>query len=141
MEVEYKIVEKKKETKPLEYKSSSEEWDKEEGTSKAKSRIRNIIVFNESGKEEVDLEFVFDDYLKKDFIHKTEGEISAKTSGYKLKVTIKDVEGKPNFYKVIYKVDNLKFEFKIAMFRCSPKYFESIKYKFSLVINKKEKNI
>ena len=145
MDVEYKIVEKsvenKKNTKPLKYISCSQEWDKEEGTSKAKSRIRNIIVFNESGKEEVDLEFSFDDYLKNDFIQKTEGEVSVKASGYKLKVTIKDVEGKPNFYRVVYKVDNLKFEFKIAMFRCSPKYFESIKSKYSLVIKKKEKYI
>lgn len=145
MEVEYKTVEKsvenKKNTKPLEYLSSSEEWDKEEGTSKAKSRIRNIIVFNEDGKDEVELEFAFDDYLKNEFIQKTEGEVSVKTSGYKLKVTIKDVEGKPNFYRVVYKVDNLKFEFKIAMFRCSPKYFESIKSKYSLVIKKKEKYI
>lgn len=145
MEVEYKVVEKsienKKNTKPLEYVSSSEEWDKEEGTSKAKSRIRNIIVFNETGKEEVDLEFAFDDHLKNEFIQKPEGEVSVKASGYKLKVTIKDVEGKPNFYKVVYKLDNLKFEFKIAMFRCSPKYFESIKSKYSLVIKKKEKYI
>lgn len=145
IDVEYKVVEKsvqrKKETKPLEYKSSSQEWDKEEGTSKAKSRIRNIIVFNESGKEEVDLEFVFDDYLKNEFIQKPEGEVSVKASGHKLKVTIKDVEGKSNFYKVVYKADNLKFEFKIVMFRCSPKYFESIKSKYSLVIKKKEKYI
>lgn len=145
MEVEYKIVEKsvenKKNTKPLEYVSSSEEWDKEEGASKAKSRVRNIIVFNESGKEEIDLEFSFDDYLKNEFIQKPEGEVSVKASGYKLKVTIKDVEGKSNFYKVVYKADNLKFEFKIAMFRCSPKYFESIKSKYSLVIKKKEKYI
>lgn len=145
MEVEYKTVEKsvenKKNTKPLEYLSSSEEWDKEEGTSKAKSRIRNIIVFNEDGKDEVELEFAFDDYLKNEFIQKTEGEVSVKASGYKLKVTIKDVEGKPNFFRVVYKVDNLKFEFKIAMFRCSPKYFESIKSKYSLVIKKKEKYI
>ena len=145
MNVEYKVVEKsvedKKKTKPLQYKSSSEAWDKEEGTSKAKSRIRNIIVFNESGKEEVELEFTFDDYLKNEFIQKTEGEVSVKASGHKLKATIKDVEGKSNFYKVVYKVDNLKFEFKIAMFRCSPKYFESIKSKYSLVIKKKEKYI
>ena len=43
----------------------SVEWDKEEGTSKAKSRTRNIIVFNENNLEEIDLEFTFDDRLKK----------------------------------------------------------------------------
>ena len=145
MEVEYKevkkSVDKKIQTKPLGYQNSSQEWDREEGSSKAKLRVRNIIVFNEEGKEEIDLEFSFDDYLKNEFIQKVEGEAIAKTSGKKLKVTIKDVEGKSNFYKVIYKVDNLKFEFKIAMFRCNSKYFESIKSKYSLVIKKKEQYI
>ena len=145
MNEEFELVKKsaynKKTKKPLKYLSCSEEWDKEEGTSAAKSRIRNIIVFNEDRKEEVDIEFSFDNYLKNEYISKIEGKATAKTSGYKLKVTIKDVEGKSNFYKVIYKVDNLKFEFKIAMFRCSPKYFESIKSKYSLVIKKKEQYI
>ena len=44
-DVEYKGVKKiqadeKKLIKPLEYLSASQEWDKEEGPSKAKSRIR-----------------------------------------------------------------------------------------------------
>ena len=144
MDIEYKVVKKSVENKVntiLEYKSSSEEWERPEGLSKAKSRVRNIIVFNEQGKDEVELEFSFDDYLKNEYIYKTEGEVEAKTSGYKLKVTIKDVEGKSNFYKVIYKQDNLKFEFKIAMFRCSSKYFESIKSKYTLVVKKKEQYI
>lgn len=144
-EVEYKYVEKsvseKKEIKPLEYISASHEWDKEEGTSKAKSRIRNIIVFNESGAESVDLEFSFDDSLKKEYIYKKEGEVEASTSGKKLKVTIKDIEGKSNFYKVIYKDEKVKFEFKIVMLKCNEKYLESIKSKFSLVIKKKEQYI
>ena len=97
-DVEYKEVKKsvdeKKLIKPLEYLSASQEWDKEEGPSKAKSRIRNIIVFNENRAESVDLEFSFDDYLRKEYIYKTEGEVDASTSGKKLKVTIKDIEGK-----------------------------------------------
>lgn len=145
MTVEYKVVEKsierKKEIKPLEYISSSEEWDKEEGRSKAKSRVRNVIVFNENKKEELDLEFNFDDYLKNEFIKKIEGEVAVKASGYKLKITIRDIEGKSNFYKIVYKADNIKFEFKIVMLRCNPKYFESIKSKYSLVVKKKDSYI
>ena len=61
MEVDYKSIDKfiqdNVDKRPLEYISSSQEWDKEEGNSKAKSRIRNIIVFNEEKKEEVELEF------------------------------------------------------------------------------------
>lgn len=144
-DVEYKEVKKsvdeKKLIKPLEYLSASQEWDKEEGPSKAKSRIRNIIVFNENRAESVDLEFSFDDYLRKEYIYKTEGEVDASTSGKKLKVTIKDIEGKPNFYKVIYKDEKVKFEFKIVMLKCNEKYFESIKSRFSLVVKKKEQYI
>ena len=144
-DVEYKVVKKsvdeKKQIKPLEYLSASHEWDKEEGTSRAKSRIRNIIVFNENGNETVDLEFSFDDYLRKEYIYKTEGEVEASTSGKKLKVTIKDIEGKSNFYKVIYKDEKVKFEFKIVMLKCNEKYLESIKARFSLVIKKNEEYI
>ena len=136
-----KSVEDKIAQKPLEYKGCNQEWDKEEGTSKVKSRVRNIIVFNESDKDTVDLEFTFDEHLKSQYIGKTEGEASVSTSGKKLKVTIEDKEGKSNFYKVIYKVDNVKFEFKIAMFRCSAKYFDAIKSKYSIVMKKKESYI
>lgn len=144
-DVEYKDVKKsvdeKKLIKPLEYLSSSQDWDKEEGRSKAKSRIRNIIVFNENGSETIDLEFSFDDYLKKEYIYKTEGEVEASTSGKKLKVTIKDIEGKSNFYKVIYKDEKVKFEFKIVMLKFNERYLESIKSRFSLVVKKKEQYI
>ena len=144
-DVEYrevkKSVDEKKLIKSLEYLSASHEWDKEEGLSKAKSRIRNIIVFNENGAESVDLEFSFDDYLRKEYIYKTEGEVDASTSGKKLKVTIKDIEGKSNFYKVIYKDEKVKFEFKIVMLKCNEKYLESIKSRFSLVVKKKEQYI
>ena len=144
-DVEYrevkKSVDEKKLIKPLEYLSASLEWDKEEGPSKAKSRIRNIIIFNEKRAESVDLEFSFDDYLRKEYIYKTEGEVDASTSGKKLKVTIKDIEGKSNFYKVIYKDEKVKFEFKIVMLKCNEKYLESIKSRFSLVVKKKEQYI
>lgn len=143
MDIDYKLVHKfvveTKTSKPLEYLSSNQEWDKEEGTTKVKSRIRNILVFNEKREEEIELEFLFDDYLKQVGIS-VDGEVEAKSSGKKLKVTIRDVEGKSNFYKVIYKSDNIKFEFKILMLNCNPKYFESIKANYSLVMKKKKDN-
>lgn len=144
-DVEYSIVEKsvedKKKDKPLQYIGCNQEWDKEQGTSKVKSRVRNIIVFNESDKDTVDLEFAFDEYLKNQYIGKIEGEATVSISGKKLKVTIEYKEGKSNFYKVTYKVDNTKFEFKIAMFRCSAKYFDSIKSRYSIVMKKKDNYI
>lgn len=139
-DIEYSVVEKsvenKKSKKPLEYLGCNQTWDKEQGTAKAKSRIRNIIVFNESDQGTVDLEFNFDEHLKSQYIGKTEGEVTVSTSGKKLKVKIEEREGKSNFYRVEYKVDNIKFEFKIAMFRCSEKYFDSIKSRYSIVMKK-----
>lgn len=137
-----KSIENKKEANPLEYIGSSQEWDKEEGISKSKSRIRNIIVFNEEMKESIDLEFKFDDYLNKKCIYKEEGEVETSTSGKKLKVTIKNVEGKSKFYKVIYKTEkNVKFEFKILMVTCNEKYLENIKTKFSIIMKGKDQYI
>lgn len=137
-----KSIEEKKKVKPLEYKSCTQEWDKEEGTSKVKSRIRNIIVFNEEGTDSVDIEFTFDDTLYKDFINKTEGKIDVVTSGKRLKATIHKSEADANFYKIIYKNDkNVKFEFKVVMLECKPQYLASIKTKYSIVMKGKNNYI
>lgn len=136
-----KSIEEKKKVKPLEYKSCTQEWDKEEGTSKAKSRIRNIIVFNESSAESVDLEFTFDDRLKSEFLN-SKGLIDVNISGRKIKATIHKSEADTNFYKIVYKNDkNVKFEFKIVMLECNEKYLESIKTKYSIVMKSKDNYI
>ncbi|MDU5774682.1 MAG: DNA phosphorothioation-dependent restriction protein DptH [Clostridium perfringens] len=146
-DVEYKYViksvEDKKQIKPLEYIGASVEWDKEEGTSKAKSRTRNIIVFNENNLEEIDLEFTFDDKLKKEYIHEKGivGDLKATTSGRKLNVTLKVDEFKSNFYKVVYKPEKMKFEFKIVVLNFNKKYLEAIKSKYTLVVKKNESYI
>lgn len=146
-DVEYKYViksvEDKKQIKPLEYIGASVEWDKEEGTSKAKSRTRNIIVFNENNLEEIDLEFTFDDKLKKEYIHEKGivGDLKATTSGRKLNVTLKVDEFKSNFYKVVYKPEKMKFEFKIVVLNFNKKYLEVIKSKYTLVVKKNESYI
>ncbi|MHB7979181.1 DNA phosphorothioation-dependent restriction protein DptH [Clostridium sporogenes] len=139
-----KFIEEKKKIKPLEYNSSNQEWDKEEGTSKAKSRIRNIIVFNENGKDSIDLEFNFDDYLKSEFLDRKslKGLIDVSTSGKKIKATIHKSEADTDFYKMVYKNDkNIKFEFKIVMLECNEKYLESIKTKYSIVMKGKNNYI
>ncbi|EIF6288538.1 DNA phosphorothioation-dependent restriction protein DptH [Clostridium perfringens] len=146
-DVEYKYViksvEDKKQIKPLEYIGASVEWDKEEGTSKAKSRTRNIIVFNENNLEEINLEFTFDDKLKKEYIHEKGiiGDLKATTSGRKLNVTLKVDEFKSNFYKVVYKPEKMKFEFKIVVLNFNKKYLEAIKSKYTLVVKKNESYI
>ncbi|MDW8802462.1 DNA phosphorothioation-dependent restriction protein DptH [Clostridium sp. A1-XYC3] len=132
-----KSIEEKKKVKPLEYSSCNQEWDREEGTSKVKSRIRNIIVFNENGSESVDLEFTFDDHLKSEFLDK-KGSVDVSISGKKIKATIYKSEAEYDFYKIVYKNDkNIKFEFKIVMLECSEKYLDSIKTKYSIVMKGK----
>lgn len=132
-----KYIEDKKNVPILEYDSSSIEYDREEGTSKAKSRIRNMIIFNEDRKEEIDAEFSFDSSLSKEFL-KTEGELNAVTSGKRIKVIFKNCDSDASFYKITYKNDkNIKFEFRVVIVNCNKKYLESIKTKYSIIINKK----
>lgn len=127
-----KYIDNKKSAPVLEYISSSVDWDREEGTSKAKSRIRNIIVFNEDKKGQIELEFTFDGMLSKEFL-KCVGDLEATTSGKRIKVTIKKCDENANFYKIIYKNDkNVKFEFRIVVVNFSQSYFESIKTKYSV---------
>lgn len=140
--VDYKDVSKsisiKKETKVLEYRECSEGWDKEEGKSKAKSRTRNVIVFNEDNKEDLDVEFYFDDTVRKEYLKIMEGNCEAVTSGKKITVKLKYYEGAGNFYRVQYKDKSAKFEFKIAAVGFNEKYLESIKTKYSIVSKKKD---
>lgn len=132
-----KSINAKKETKPLEYISCSESWDKEEGNSKAKSRIRNIIVFNEEGKEDIELEFSFDDILYKEFLQ-TDGDIEASNSGKKIKAVLHNCNENANFYKITYKNDkNIKFEFRIVVVCFNERYLESIKTRYSVIVKGK----
>lgn len=136
-----KSIQNKKETKPLEYIDGSEEWDREEGNTKAKSRIRNIIVFNKEIIDEIELEFSFDDTLYKGFLS-FEGDVKALTSGKKIRATLKNCTGNANFYKIAYKNDkNVTFQFRIAVVCCAERYFESIKTKYSINVKGKSSYI
>lgn len=144
--VDYKDVSKSVQNRiseePLKYKSCTQEWDKEEGTSKVKSRIRNIIVFNENSADSVDLEFTFEDTVYKEFLKKIEGKVDVVASGKKIKATIHKSDADIHFYKIVYQNDkNVKFEFKIVMLECNEKYLESIKTKYSIVMKGKNNYI
>ncbi|MDU1412557.1 MAG: DNA phosphorothioation-dependent restriction protein DptH [Clostridium sp.] len=132
-----KYIQDKITTPILEYIPNSIEWDREEGKSKAKSRIRNMIIFNEDSKNEIQLEFPFDGTLSREFL-KVDGDMEASTSGKKIKVTLKNCDGDATFYKIVYKNDkNVKFEFRIVVVGCNEKYLDSIKTRYSVIINKK----
>lgn len=143
--VDYKDVKKSIDDravlKPLEYLSCNQEWDKEEGTSKVRSRVRNIIVFNEDGNETVNLEFAFDDYLKSEYLE-TKGSADATASGKRIKAVLCKSDAENDFYRILYKNDkNVKFDFKILMLQCNQKYLESIKTKYSIVMKGKNNYI
>lgn len=136
-----KSIDDKVNSKPLEYVSSNQEWDKEDGTSKVKSRVRNIIIFNENGNETVELEFALDDFLKSEFLD-SKGAVDATVSGKKIKAVIHKSEAENDFYRVTYKNDkNIKFDFKIIMLQCNQKYLESIKTKYTIVMKGKNNYI
>lgn len=132
-----KYIEDKIKTPPLEFIGSTVDWDREEGTSKAKARLRNMIIFNEEKKEEIELEFSFDGFLSKEGL-KSEGELEALTSGKKIRAKLSNCDGNANFYKITYKNDkNVKFEFRIVVLCFNEKYLESIKTSFSINYGKK----
>lgn len=145
-DVEYKdvikSVEEKKKTKPIEYLGyniSLDSWDKEQGTSKAKSRVRNIILFNDKNLEFIDLELNFDDRLKKEYIEEKKiiGNLDFSISGKKLILKLKVEEFTQNFYKITCKSDKIRFEFKIVVLNFNKKYLEAIKSKYTLAVKNK----
>ncbi|MFC4306401.1 DNA phosphorothioation-dependent restriction protein DptH [Cohnella boryungensis] len=153
-EVEYKDVRNsaynKNRNKTLEYiesnKKYSEEnvvyWEKSEGDTKIKSRIRNIIVFNIDKLEEINLELSFDDFIKKEFLKVDKNsEIVAEPGGKKIKLKIRNIAGKTGFSKIIYAVENTKFEFRIAVVECDENVLEAIKTNYSILISTKGKYI
>ena len=132
-----KYIEDRISTPILEYLGNTVDWDREEGASKVKSRIRNMIIFNERREETIDMELPFDATLHKEFLSRVDGDAEVSTSGKKIKVTLKNCDGNANFYKIVYKNENTKFEFRIVVVTCNEKYLESIKTKFSVIYNKK----
>ena len=135
-----KYAEDNKNKPQLEYQAGSMDWDKEEGITKAKIRIRNILIFNQFLNEEIQLELPFSDFLKNDGIDqkKVLGTLEVKAAGKKLQLKLKVDTEQTNFYYVPYKMDSTKFEFKIAVIHASPQYFDGIKAKYTLVIKKKK---
>ncbi len=137
-EVKYSVVKKSVDNKnskePIRYNEmtcSVEAWDRAEGTTKVKERIRNIIVFNYENKEEVKIEGYFDDYLKKDYL-KTVKNAEVTTSGKKLTILLKG-NSKDKFSQVVYtNEDGVKFDFRILVVSIEPKKFNDIKTIYSI---------
>lgn len=136
-----KYIDDKKNASTIEYipiESNFLIWDREEGTSKTKSRIRNILIFLSPTEVEYTLTLFFDDFTKKACIEVPKGfqkTTDCESSGKKLIVKLKDIEDKASFYRVKYNEDGARFDFKIAVLRCPQSMFESIKTQYCVDAN------
>lgn len=109
-------------------------WDKEEGASKAKNRIRNIIIFVTS-EETVTLTLTFTEFTKKigiDIPKAYQNTVKCESSGKKLIAELSNIEDTASFYHFKYDGDGAKFDFKVAVLRCSPALLSSIKTQYSI---------
>lgn len=132
---------RKKNTTPIAYrncesKEKVELWDRAEGTSKVKERIRNIIAFNKDHLDSVTLELGFDDYVKESC-----KKGNAICSGKKLVVTIENTnKDEAVFERIIYEQD-VKFDFRIAVVACDSVILEKMKTNYTIGIKNRESYI
>lgn len=135
-----KFIESKKNKSTIEYNpiiTGNDIWDKEEGSSKAKSRVRNIIVFIKDGNDAVDFALSFSDFTKGvgiNVLKAYQSFLSVSASGKKLQVHISDIEDQAVFCRFGYEADGTKFDFKIAVLRCSSALLESVKTQYCIEI-------
>ena len=139
VEIEKFIADKKNKT-IIEYipcVHNSSLWDREEGSSKSKARIRNIVLFNDSGKTEMTMELAFTEYTKMQHIFYDKDAMLCDVSGKKVLITLQNIKQNATFYSMKYKTDDASFDFRIAVVSIERKYFESIRTKYSIVIRNK----
>ena len=138
-----KFIESKKNKSVIEYypiESNLFVWDREEGQTKAKSRIRNIIIFYNGTEDEYRLDLAFSDFTRKDNISISknhESYVECTNSGKKLQITLKKVLDQSSFYEVKYVDEGTRFDFKIAVLRCEQALLEGIKTQYIVEIGKK----
>ena len=139
-----KYISSRKNKSSIEYcpmLSTTKIWDKEEGDTKAKGRIRNILVFLDENEEEKEFLLEFSEYTNKKCIS-VSGDynryLTVTTSGKKLKVQLHNVEDSVVFFRFKYTAEGKKFDFKIAVLRCAPEFLENIKSCYSIEMTGKK---
>ncbi|MGL4912623.1 MAG: DNA phosphorothioation-dependent restriction protein DptH, partial [Romboutsia sp.] len=117
-------------------------WERAEGETKAKSKKRNIIIFNSDKLDNINFEIKFDTHLKKvDFKvdKKTSSFITITTSGKRAQVSI-DVDTKQTtFSKIGYNDGKVKYDFKVCVVSCNENILDNIKTNYEVVIKSKLK--
>lgn len=130
-----KFIENKKNKPVIEYipmVTSMFEWDREQGASKAKFRVRNIILFNVEETDEYTIELCFTEFVKKENI--TDSPFScSEASGKRIKATLTNISGNATFYFIKYKEGTATFQFRIVVVSCGIKYLNNLKTDYSVI--------
>ena len=114
-------------------------WDREEGSTKAKSRIRNILVFVGINDESKEIILTFNDFIRKININVPKAFsdcLICENKGKKIHVRMNELSDMTSFYHFYYKDENAKFDFRIAALRCSPLLLEGIKTHYSVEVKR-----
>ncbi|WP_218015226.1 DNA phosphorothioation-dependent restriction protein DptH [Brevibacillus dissolubilis] len=91
-------------------------WERPDGESKAKQRVRHIIIFNTERLEELTLDLPFTDYMSK-HVPELTGRGKAESSGKRIRLHLEHEIGYTNFFKVTVKTP-AKYVFHIASVEC-----------------------
>lgn len=125
-------------------------WEKPHKDTKVGQRKRHLIVFNTTKESEVNLTFEFDEWLKKEFIHK-KSENLCTVSGKKLVMSLSHEPNSTSFHQVVYTHNNQsksKYDFNVAIVECDQDFLGEIKTLYEvnsktkkIILNKKDEMI
>lgn len=116
-------------------------WERPDGDGAKGQRIRNILVFVKEGLSQVQLEFAFDQHLRKQNIDIVKGSLcDTDVSGKKLYITIPHHSGECEYSRVKYK-GSREFEFRILTIECEECILQGIQTQYSLPVKIKEKAV
>lgn len=138
-------IESKKTPSTIEYYpivNNDKIWDREEGTTKTKSRIRNILIFL-SDEDEYELTLSFSEFTRKIGINIPKSNVinlSCESAGKKLILKLSDINQETTFYRLRYEDNGSKFDFRIATLRCSQLLLDGIKTQYSVEIKGNAEN-
>jgi DNA phosphorothioation-dependent restriction protein DptH len=117
-------------------------WERPQLETKVGQRTRHILIFNEEKHANVDMVFEFDDFLKKQFIHK-QSESYAVNTGKRLKVSLPYSEGIA-FYQIKYQHNDeshSSYTFNFCVVPFAVNQLEGIEALFEIKIKGSEKGI
>ena len=112
-------------------------WDREEGNTKAKNRIRNILVFIDEVAERAEFTLEFTEFTKNagiEVMKAFSAIVECSNSGKKINVKVNNIEDKTVFARFKYSDGGVKFDFRIAVIRADMKILESIKTQYSVEV-------